>query len=181
MAFKSNSTLMGTYLTSDAYMQKQRPWSDTSRRCNMQMTVHFWPTAQLHSACTGYHILCLQLIRSKIEVIFQERSPSPVLPVFTISCTPLKSVKQFCCHSSISTPTCQTDDDIQARINLASSAIGGLRSCVFEINHTRTPIKVAVYRVVCASPLLYESEAWTATSDALMHLTLDASSTSFRL
>ena len=49
----------------------------------------------------------------------------------------------------------------QAHSNLAASSFGRLRSRVFENNNLRISTRVAVYRAVCVSTLLYGSEAWT--------------------
>lgn len=105
-----------------------------------------------------YGSLGLVINIHKTEIMTHKRSPPPV---FNICGTPLKTVQQFCYLGSMLTPSCQIDDDIQARINQASNAFGRLRYRVFENNHLRTQTKVAVYRAVCVSTLLYGSEAWT--------------------
>lgn len=120
------------------------------------------PAAMQHALDTMssvYSALGLVINIHKTEVMTQEKSPPPI---FSISGAPLKVVQQFSYLGSILTPSCQIDDDVQARINQASYAFGRLRSRVFESNHLRTPTKVAVYRAVCVSTLLYGSEAWVA-------------------
>ncbi|KAL7388281.1 hypothetical protein ABVT39_010638, partial [Epinephelus coioides] len=111
-----------------------------------------------------YHSLGLVINAQKTEVLFQERSPSPTPPMFTISGVPLKLVNLFCYLGSILTSTWQIDDDIHGCINLPSSAFGRLRSHVFDNNHLRTSTKVAVYRAVCVLTLLYGAEAWINTT-----------------
>ena len=108
-----------------------------------------------------YQSLGLAINTQKTEVMMQVRSPPPDPPLFSINGSLLKVAQQFCYLGSTLTSTCQTDDDVQARINSASSAFGRLRCRVFENNHLRPSTKVAVYRAVCVSTLLYGSEAWT--------------------
>ena len=145
------------------------------------------PAAMQHALnimSSVYSSLGLVINTQKTEVIVQERSPSPVPPVFSINGTPLKVVQQFCYLGSILTPTCHIDDDIQARINLASSAFGRLRSRVFENHNLRNLTKGAVYRAVYVSTLLYGAEAWTLyrrVSDIWRRFTSDASSASLAL
>ncbi len=59
------------------------------------------------------------------------------------------------------TPTCLIDNEIQARINLASSTFGRLQSRVFVNKDLRTFTKAAFYQAVCVSTLLFGAEAWT--------------------
>ncbi|KAI8483496.1 hypothetical protein Bbelb_388280 [Branchiostoma belcheri] len=52
-------------------------------------------------------------------------------------------------------------DDVQRRIGLASAFFGRLSSRVFLNKDLATQTKVAVYKAVCLSILLYASETWT--------------------
>ncbi len=89
------------------------------------------------------------------------RTATDHLPEFYIHGTPAKVVQHFFYLGSILNPTCLIDNEIQACINLASSAFGRLRSRVFVNKDLRTFTKAAVYQAVCVSTLLFAAEAWT--------------------
>ncbi|CAM4561369.1 unnamed protein product [Leuciscus chuanchicus] len=122
------------------------------------------PTAMQHTldvVCAVYQACGLQVNIKKTEIIAQTMVPTLTPPEFFIHGTPVKVVQHFCYLESILTPTCLIDNEIQARINLASSAFGRLRSRVFVNKDLRTFTKAAVYQAVCISTLLFGAEAWT--------------------
>jgi len=72
----------------------------------------------------------------------------------------LGMTQQFTYFGSILTPGCDPNKEIQQRINLASSAFGWFASRVFFNHDPTVPTKVAVYKAICISFLLYGSESW---------------------
>ena len=57
--------------------------------------------------------------------------------------------------------TCSLDSEVEHRIKAASSAFGRLTKRVFLNHNLAIPTKVAVYRAVCVSVMLYGCETWT--------------------
>ena len=55
--------------------------------------------------------------------------------------------------------------DVDARINSASQVFGSLKDCIFKEGNISKEAKVAVYKTVVMSVLLYGSESWTITKD----------------
>ncbi len=91
------------------------------------------PTAMQHTldvVCAVYQACGLQVNIQNTDIIAQTTVPTPTPPEFYIHGTPVKVVQHFCYLGSILTPTCLIDNEIQAHINLASSAFGRLRSRV---------------------------------------------------
>ncbi len=118
------------------------------------------PTAMQHTldvVCAVYQACGLQVNIQKTEIIAHTTSP----PLeFYIHGTPVKVV-QHCYLGSILTPTCLIDNEIQACINLTSSAFSRLRYPVFVNKDFRTFTRAAIYQAVCVSILLFGAEAWT--------------------
>ncbi|XP_077059199.1 uncharacterized protein LOC143711518 [Siphateles boraxobius] len=115
----------------------------------------------LDVVCAVYQACGLQVYIQKTEIIVQTMVPTPTPPEFYIHGSPVKVVQHFSYLGSILTPTCLIDSEIQARINLASSAFGKFRARVFGNKDLRTFTKAAVYQAVCVSTLLFGAEAWT--------------------
>ncbi|XP_078576149.1 uncharacterized protein LOC144861905 [Branchiostoma floridae x Branchiostoma japonicum] len=64
-------------------------------------------------------------------------------------------------RGSVLSVTGDITDEVQRRIGLASSSFGRLASRVFLNKDLTIKTKVAVYKAICLSILLYASEAWT--------------------
>ena len=57
------------------------------------------------------------------------------------------------------------DSEVKHCIEAASSAFGRLKKRVFLNHNLAIPTKVAVYRAVCVSVMLYGCETWTSIDD----------------
>ena len=80
--------------------------------------------------------------------------------IIYIDDNPLKTVDRFTYLGSVLNTSGNITDDVQRRIGLASAAFGRLAERVFYNRNLRVQTKVAVYKAVCLSVLLYASEAW---------------------
>jgi len=106
--------------------------------------------------------LCVSL--KKTEALFH---PSPdctytaPAPMVTIDNTPLPVADTFCYLGSRIQRTGSLDEEITARLAQANSAFGSLRKQLWDDHSIRIDTKVAVYRAVVLTSLLYSSEAWT--------------------
>jgi len=84
---------------------------------------------------------------------------------FSVHGDVLQQVHEFTYLGSILRDDCSLDSEVEHGIKAASSAFGRLLHRVF-INHNLTiPTKVAVYKAVCVSVLLYGCEGWTPLSE----------------
>jgi len=79
----------------------------------------------------------------------------------TIDNTRLPVADTFCYLGSRIQCTGSLDEEITARLSLANSAFGRLRKRLWDDHGIRIDTKVAVYRAVVLTSLLYSSEAWT--------------------
>jgi len=82
-------------------------------------------------------------------------------PTFTIHGDPLNEVHQFTYLGSTLTSDCNLDNEVQQRVKLASAAFGRLSHRVFLNHNLITTTKIAVYKAICISILLYGCETWT--------------------
>ena len=82
-------------------------------------------------------------------------------PVITVQGHPLEAVKQFTYLGTVITSDLDLSIAIQNRIRQASAAFGRLTQRVFNNHSLSTSTKVAVYKAICVSTMLYGSEAWT--------------------
>ncbi|KAI8490084.1 hypothetical protein Bbelb_321540 [Branchiostoma belcheri] len=80
---------------------------------------------------------------------------------FHIKDTPLKNVPTFTYLGSVLNASGDITDEVQRRIGLASASFGSLSNRVFLNKDLTTKTKVAVYRAICLSILLYACETWT--------------------
>ncbi|KAI8494923.1 hypothetical protein Bbelb_275280 [Branchiostoma belcheri] len=80
---------------------------------------------------------------------------------FQIKNSALNNVNSFTYLGSTLSVNCDITDEIQRRIGLASASFGRLARKVFLNRSLLVKTKVAVYRAVCLSILLYASETWT--------------------
>jgi len=62
---------------------------------------------------------------------------------------------------SILTSDCDLNNEIQLRVMLTSAAFGRLSHWVFLNHNLATATKIAVYKAICISILLYGCESWT--------------------
>jgi hypothetical protein len=72
-------------------------------------------------------------------------------------------VEQFCYLGSIFNRDCNDDGDVQARIDAAGGAFGGLRKPVFSNASICYEAKKAVFEGLILMILLYGSESWCLT------------------
>jgi len=71
------------------------------------------------------------------------------------------NAKEFTYLGSIMDDSCSLDSGVEHRMKAASSAFGRLAKRVFLNHNLVTSTKVAVYKAVCVSVMLYGCEAWT--------------------
>ena len=97
----------------------------------------------------------------KTEVMFQPASQSsPAQPVIKAGDTTIKAVDKLCYLGSTLSSNAVVDDDISARLSKASSAFGRLSRHLWNEYGIRLDTKVAVYKAVILTTLLYGCESW---------------------
>jgi len=96
----------------------------------------------------------------KTEILQQCTSPNLAPPVFNMKDCPIANVDQFVYLGTVLNNKLDLSPDIQARVRLASSAFGRLSQRVFLNRNLNLKTKMAVYKAVCVSTLLYGCEAW---------------------
>jgi hypothetical protein len=109
----------------------------------------------------AYSSVGLRINANKTKILAQPHLPLLELPVFSVANEEIEVVEEFKYLGSVLTSDCCADRDVQARIHLAAAAFGRFRQRVFENRDLRLTTKIAVYRAVCVSTLLYGSETWT--------------------
>ena len=98
----------------------------------------------------------------KTEVMYQALSSSTsAAPVVRADDITLKAVDHFCYLGSILSADANADMDISARIAKASSSFGRLSKRLWDDHGIRLDTKVAVYKAVVLSVLLFGCESWT--------------------
>jgi len=75
------------------------------------------------------------------------------------------TTQQFTYLGSILSSDSDLTNEIQQRVKLASSAFGRLASRVFFNRNLTVSTKVAVYKAICLSILLYGCESWIPYDD----------------
>ena len=108
--------------------------------------------ATLTAAVKAYSRLGLTVNTAKTEVLCQWNSPPPTpptSPVFNVDDKHLAVVPDFKYLGSILSDNCSMDNDVQNRINSASSSFGRLRKRVFLNKDLSIHTKVAVYQAMC--------------------------------
>lgn len=107
----------------------------------------------------------LTISLEKTEAMFQ---PSPSLadtvpppPPITINNTEIKTVDKFCYLGSTVSNSGSLDDEVMQRIRKASVAFGRLTKRLWKDRGIRLSTKIAVYKAVVLSTLLYCCETWT--------------------
>ena len=109
-----------------------------------------------------YKGLGLVINTDKTEVLYQWYGPDPPIPpTIRIGETALKSTNQFCYLGSILSSDCSMDADINSRIGKACAAFAKLRKNVIHTHNLRLTTRVAVYRAIVISVLLYGLETMT--------------------
>ena len=92
------------------------------------------------------------------------RQPDDEPATFRLNGTPLKDVAHFRYLGSTINDRGNIDEEVQRRIGLASASFGQFTKRVFLSRNLTVRTKVAVYRAICLSILLYASETWVTYS-----------------
>ena len=112
--------------------------------------------------CNIYSALGLVINTEKTEVLYQWcRADTVTPPEIRIDNIALKITNQFCYLGSILSANCSMDTEINRRIGKASAAFANLRKNVIHTHNLRLATRVAVYRSICLSVLLYGLETAT--------------------
>jgi len=82
-------------------------------------------------------------------------------PMVTAGSNQLSSVDKFCYLGSFLSNMVAVDDDITSRLTKARSAFGKLQDRLWRVHSISLSTKIAVYRAVVLTSLLYGSETWT--------------------
>ena len=108
----------------------------------------------------------------KTEVLYQPPPTTPyVAPIVTVNDVQLKAVQNFVYLGSAVTGNNSSDAEITRRIQAASVAYGRLKSRVWNNNSLRTSTKMAVYRAVVITVLIYSLETCALYRKQLRKLT----------
>jgi len=115
----------------------------------------------LNTLADAYRRAGLIINTKKTEILtpIQHSSPSPQLS-FTIHGDVLNTTQQFTYLGRILSSDSDLTNEIQQRVKLASSAFGRLAVRVFFNRNFTVSTKVAVYKAICLSILLYGCESW---------------------
>ena len=98
----------------------------------------------------------------KTEVMLQPaRGDSATIPVIKSGVTVLKVVDRFCYLGSVLSSDAGIDNDISNRLGKAGAAFGRLTRRLWDDHGIRLSTKIAVYRAVVLTTLLYGCESWT--------------------
>ena len=108
-----------------------------------------------------YKKLGLSINIGKTEFLRYSPSASQNPVNIHIDGIPLKEVSCFKYLGSHISANCQMDDELNFRLQKATSAFGRLRKKVFENNNLALHTKVLVYNAIVLSSLLYSCETWT--------------------
>ena len=96
----------------------------------------------------------------KTEILQQCTSPNLAPPVFNIKDCPIANVDQFVYLGTVLNNKLDLSPDIERRVRLASSTFGRLSQRVFFNRNLCLKSKMAVYKALCVSTVLYGCEAW---------------------
>lgn len=109
-----------------------------------------------------YRALGLVINTTKTEVMYQWYGNGPrVDPPLNISGEDLSIVDQFNYLGSVLSADCSAEVEVNRRINKAAASFGRIQKQVILNHNLRLSTKVAVYRAVCLSVLLYGTETFT--------------------
>ena len=97
----------------------------------------------------------------KTEVMFQPANQSsPAQPVIKAGDATIKAVDMFCYLGSVLSSNAVVDDDISALLSKANSAFGRLSMRLWNDHGIRLDTKVAIYKAVILTTVLYGCESW---------------------
>ena len=114
---------------------------------------------QVSQSCDNYD---LTISTKKTEVVHQPAPGKPYNePTITVNGQKLEVVDKFTYLGSTLSRAVHIDDEITARITMASVAFGRLRANVWERNGIKLDTKLKVYKAVVLPTLLYACETWT--------------------
>ena len=82
-------------------------------------------------------------------------------PIVKAGDTVLKAVDKFCYLGSVLSSVANIDDDVSARLAKASAAFGRLSKRLWNDHGIQLTTKIAVYKAVVLTTLLYGCESWT--------------------
>jgi len=115
----------------------------------------------LNALADAYQRAGLAINAKKTEILSLGSHPSPASqPSFTVHGDALNTTQHFTYLGSILASDLDLFHEIQQRIKLASSAFGRLGHRVFFNHNLSVATKVAVYKAICISILLYGCESW---------------------
>lgn len=99
----------------------------------------------------------------KTEVMYQANplSSSKVQPSITLNNTVLNTTDKFCYLGSVLSSNVDISNDVSRRIGAASAAFGKLQTRLWNEPGVKLSTKLAVYRAVVLTTLLYGCESWT--------------------
>ena len=100
------------------------------------------------------------LVNTKTEVLSSVVTHDLPALSFSVHGDTLSNV-QVTYLGNILSDSCSLDSEVEHRIKAASFAFGRLTKRVFLNHNLAMPTKVAVYRAVCVSVMLYGCETWT--------------------
>ena len=107
----------------------------------------------------------------KTEVMFQPANQSsPAQPVIKAGDATIKAVDMFCYLGSVLSSNAVVDDDISALLSKANSAFGRLSMRLWNDHGIRLDTKVAIYKAVILTTLLYGCESWVLYSRHVVKL-----------
>ena len=99
----------------------------------------------------------------KTELVYQPAQRNSIIatPTVFVEGKPLKTVQSFNYLGSIISETAKMDNEINNRIQKASSAFGKLYHRLWNSHDVSLRVKSAVYQSVVITSLLYGAETWT--------------------
>ena len=112
----------------------------------------------LHQA---YSELGLVINPTKTEILYQWHEPPAQIPDIMIDGASLKVTNQFVYLGAILSADCSADAEVDNRIGKASAAFARIREKVINSHNLRLATKIAVYKAICLSVLLYGIETIT--------------------
>jgi len=117
--------------------------------------------SSLNSLSTAYKCTGLLVNTKKTEVLSSAVTHDLPALSFSVYSDTLSNVQEFTYLGYILSDSCSLDSEVEHRIEAASSAFGRLTKRVFLNHNPAIPTKVAVYRAVCVSVILYGCDTWT--------------------
>ena len=114
--------------------------------------------SSLNTLSTAYRRAGLLVNTKKTEVLSSIVTHNLPALSFSVHSNTLSNVQEFTYLGDILNDSCS---EVEHRIKAASSAFGRLTKRVFLNHNLAIPTKVAVYRAVCVSVMLYGCETWT--------------------